>query len=244
MYRIIRTELYKLVKSPGLWLVVTGLLLPAAAVLLQFLTSDERLLFTWEEILKRSETVSGIAGPVLFSLLAGYVFAREYKDKIINTLLVYPFPRKHFFLAKLLVISCTTAVTTGLSYIIVLSSGFLYARDQLSLALFGEHLRTAAVMAVMQIALMPAAVMTSLLWKSMIAPSALGAGVFIPMVVFSNTGLGEWFPWSIPLMTLLRLNGMVPMGQFDFGRAGCHLAVFFIAVFAIAWRYFSKSDVQ
>lgn len=141
-----------------------------------------------------------VAGAILFAILTGWVFGREYSDRTAKELLALPVSRGTILSAKfaLLVI-----VSLGMSlwvFLLGLLVGNLVDIPGYSAAL----LRTAFVdtlgTALLTVALIPFVAFVSSFGKGYMP--AFGWAVFTVAIaqIAAITGWGDWLPWSVPAL--------------------------------------------
>lgn len=140
---------------------------------------------------------TGIGGMILVSVIAAYVFGREYADGTAKNLLSLPVERQWFVFAKLVVVlAWFKALTVSL-----IAEGFVVCwllelpgfTPALAAGAAGNIL-LAALVAWMQV---PFVAWIATLGRGYLAP--LGFTIFTLVLgnVFGATGWGKWFPWSI-----------------------------------------------
>lgn len=140
---------------------------------------------------------TGIGGMILVSVIAAYVFGREYSDGTAKNLLTLPVGRHWFVAAKLTVV----LVWFGALTVSLIAEGFVVCwllglpgySSELAVTSVGNIL-LAALVAWM---LVPVVAWIATLGRGYLAP--LGFTIFMLVLgnVFGATGWGKWFPWSI-----------------------------------------------
>jgi ABC-2 type transport system permease protein len=140
---------------------------------------------------------TGIAGMILVSVLATYVFAREYADGTAKNLLALPVARHWFVLAKLGVVLAWFTLLT-LSFVLegALVGGLL-GLPGYSHALLLRAAGNVFLAALVAFLLTPSVAWIAVAGRGYLA--ALGFTIFMLILgnVFGATGWGKWFPWSI-----------------------------------------------
>lgn len=141
-----------------------------------------------------------IGGIILFSLMASWVFGREFVDGTCKDLLAVPIPRSMILLAKFIVVAIWSGALTAMTWLVALGLGALIGLPEASLGLFIESAATLAFVAGMVIAtITPVALFAS-----------VGRGYLLPMGlilllvglgnVVSFAGYGSYFPWMVPAL--------------------------------------------
>lgn len=141
-----------------------------------------------------------VGGAILFSILTGWVFGREFADRTAKELLALPVSRATILTAKFIVTAIWTMVMTLWIFLLGLLVGYLVDIPGFSM----ELLRTAFVdiigSALLTIVLLP--------FVAFVASSGRGYMPAFGWVVFTVavaqvaalTGWGDWLPWSVPAL--------------------------------------------
>jgi len=140
---------------------------------------------------------SCVGGMVLLSIIAAYVFGREFADNTAKNMLTQPVGRHWFAVAKLVVVF----VWFGALIVSLVAEGLLVG-TLLGLSGFSMQLATSSVGNVLfsglvGFLLVPAVAWIATLGRGYLPP--IGFTVFMLVLgnVFGATGWGKWFPWSI-----------------------------------------------
>jgi ABC-2 type transport system permease protein len=140
---------------------------------------------------------TGIGGMILVSVIAAFVFGREYADGTAKNMLTLPVPRHWFATAKLVVVLAWFGVLT----LSLVGEGGLVCWLMDLPGYSGPLARTAVgdifVEALVAWLLVPVVAWIATLGRGYLAP--LGFTIFMLVLgnVFGATGWGKWFPWSI-----------------------------------------------
>ncbi|MFN8435694.1 MAG: ABC transporter permease [Anaerolineales bacterium] len=176
---------------------------PEAAKSMGLISSKAQMLAgtaDWTTFFSVITQAVAVAGAILFAILTGWVFGREYSDRTAKELLALPVSRGTILSAKfaLLVI-----VSLGMSlwvFLLGLLVGNLVDIPGYSAAL----LRTAFVdtlgTALLTVALIPFVAFVSSFGKGYMP--AFGWAVFTVAIaqIAAITGWGDWLPWSVPAL--------------------------------------------
>lgn len=146
-----------------------------------------------------------VGGMVLLTIIAAYVFGREYADGTAKNMLALPVGRHWFAVAKFVVVFAWFGVLT----LSLIAEGFLVGAllglpgfsISLAVSAGGEILLSGLV----GYLLVPVVAWMATLGRGYLPP--IGFTIFMLVLgnVFGATGWGKWFPWSIVPM----LAGMV-----------------------------------
>lgn len=248
MLNVLYAELLKLRRSKLLWLVVIGALLPV--VMLAFVDFQS---LRWEELLTNNLLLLHVMmGPLLLTLIAGYVVVREYGDKTVNQLLVYPHRRVSILLGKTIVILLLTAAMLGLNFGLIVLSGSLIGDQPISEQLFGKYAQVYMWMFAMQTLLIPLAMTAGLVGKSYIPPVVLGiVGILLNVLAVSGISdhhagrvlAGSYLPFGSALV-----HAMGNISEKNHFSNVVHPlyphGIAFIVFLAFNAIYFAKSEVH
>ena len=211
---VVYTELLKLRRSAVTWLtwlafsimpLVGGLFMwivrePARAARLGLLGQKAQLSglsADWSSYLRLLLQTTGLGGMILVSVIAAFVFGREYSDATAKNLLTLPIDRGWFVAGKFAVVFLWFAALT----LSLLAEGFAVA-SSLDLPGYSPLLARAAALDILLAALVafmlvPAVAFIAALGRGYLAP--LGFTIFMLVMgnVLGATGWGRYFPWSI-----------------------------------------------
>lgn len=142
----------------------------------------------------------GMGGIVLFSLIASWVFGREYSDRTLKDLLALPTSRSTIVLSKCVVIAVWSAALTGMTCLITLGVGAALGLPPAGLQIFGQSAVKIIISVGLAIALTTPIAFAASAWHGYLPP--IGA-MIVAMVLAQFTdaaGWGEYFPWSVPAL--------------------------------------------
>lgn len=151
----------------------------------------------WSSFFALLLQTTGIGGMILVSVIAAYVFGREYSDGTAKNMLALPVARHWFAVAKLVVV---------LSWFVILTMSLIaeglfvcWIMDlpgySASLALVSVgNILLAALVAWLQV---PVVAWIAALGRGYLAPLGFTISMLVLGIVFGATGWGKWFPWSI-----------------------------------------------
>ena len=143
---------------------------------------------------------TAVGGAFLFSMIATWVFGREFQDHTLKELLALPTPRSAIVSAKFLVVAASCCLTTVLVLALGLVVGHLVDIPGWSPALMRSSLVDIAGAALLSIMLLP--------FVALVASAGRGylpafGWIFLTIVlaqVSAITGWGDWFPWAVPAL--------------------------------------------
>lgn len=224
-------ELVKLRRSFMIWLIPIAAIAP---ILLSYIPMHlnavyDDIPFTWENLFQGELIFFNLLfAPPLFSLVASYIFAREYHDHVINQLFSYPINRMEILVSKLFISLLFIIVTVLLSFVLTIGLGSAVIGDQSYLQLYG-YLKIHLYSIFMQLALVPISILIAILRRSIVYPiSVVVIGIVMSGLIISKD-YSVYFPWSAPTRIIYQLSGYEQISNLNLA----HPIMTLLAVFAI-----------
>ena len=208
-------EMRKATRSRMPWLsAVIFLLLPLGLAFMMFIYKDPELARNlgilsakaniaavtadWPAYENMQAQAIALAGLVLFSLVASWVFGREFADGTVKDLLAVPVARHSILLAKFLVVAVWSLALTALMHVFSLGLGALLGLAQGTPAILAHGAIVLAITTVMSILVITPVALFASMGRGYLVP--MGA-VFILLLVanvLAVAGWGSYIPWSVP----------------------------------------------
>jgi len=138
-----------------------------------------------------------LAGLVLASVIAAFVFGREYSEGTAKNMLTLPVSRHWFTAAKLIVVlgwwGLLTAAIVAEGFVVGWALGLPGFSVSLAVGSLGHILLESLVIYL----LVPIVAWVAVLGRGYLAP--IGFAIFMLLLgnILGATGWGKWFPWSI-----------------------------------------------
>jgi ABC-2 type transport system permease protein len=212
--RVLATEVIKLRRSRITWLSwLAASVLPLACGLFMWIVKEPGRASRLGLLGKKAQLVSltpdwpsyfdlllqgtGIAGVILASVIAVYVFGREYSDATTKTLLTLPLGRHWFALGKLALVLLWFGALTLSSIVESFAVGWLLSLPGFSWELALASGRNVLTVALVTWLLVPAVAWITALGRGYLAPMGFTFFMLLMGNVLGATGWGKWFPWSI-----------------------------------------------
>jgi ABC-2 type transport system permease protein len=139
-------------------------------------------------------------GIVLFGLVAGWVFGREYSDRTAKDLLALPTSRSVIVLSKFVVVAAWCAALTVVVCLVGLGIGAAIGFPDVSTQVVLRGFGVLALIACMVIALVTPIAFFASAGHGYLAPMGVVFLIMLLAQVIAAAGWGEYFPWSIPGM--------------------------------------------
>ncbi|NEW07345.1 ABC transporter permease subunit [Paenibacillus sp. SYP-B3998] len=247
MLNVLYTELLKLKRSNILWLTIIGAMLPALIA-----TFGELKSMVWTNLLTNNLLFLNIMiGPMLLSMLSGYVVVREYSDSTVNQLLVYPYRRVTILIGKMVVILLLSVTIFVLNYLFIWLSGSLIGSQSITGELFWKYTDTYLWMLALQALLIPMTMTAGIVGKSFIPPVVLGI-IAILINMMAIQGVEDHIPDRITLVSYFPFGSMIVL-LLEMIKSNVDIAVLnplypsgiiFVLFFIFNALYYTKSEVH
>ncbi|RKN60836.1 ABC transporter permease [Paenibacillus ginsengarvi] len=251
MLNLVMIEIRKLKRSMFLWLIPAGTVMTAileyGSVLYQQDHNPGSML-NWDWLVFTNfRYTTMLISPVLFALLMGYLVAKEFHEKTINTLFTYTISRVQILMAKYLVIVPVIFIFLVLGFVLTLGAGFLVDHPPLTADLLSKYVEAFLWLTLMTYAFIPIAATVSIVWKSYLASIVMGILALVCGAVFSNSPeLGIVFPWSAPIVMVTGFvqTALPHSGNVDYSTGTISLAVTFLIPFIFNIFYIRRMDID
>ena len=154
----------------------------------------------WPTYLNILAQAIAIGGIILFSLIASWVFGREYADRTISDVLALPTPRSAVVLAKFILIMLWSAALALFIYLVGLGVAMLVTLPPVAAELFWQGTISIAISTLLTILLVTPIAFFASAGRGYLPP--MGAAILFVILaqVIAAAGWGEYFPWSIPAL--------------------------------------------
>lgn len=237
MGKIFRAEVVKLRHSMFLWLTLLGIMLPTLVSSLMVLGSKDA--YSWQEWYHTNlQFQAMLMAPPLFSIFSGYIVAREYQDKTINTLFSYPYARTSFYFGKLLVVAAMIVGSLLLTFAINGGLGLLLLESAISNSEWLVYLKMYAAVGILFLALIPLWMYVSMISRSIIPAIVIGIVIImIPGPVGGSTAYRD----------TIGLIGRMATGegaQHELAVVSGFLFVCFVSFLILSLHSYNKADVH
>ena len=193
----------------------------------------------WSTYLGLLAQATAIGGIILFSLIASWVFGREYADHTIKDLLALPTPRFAIMLAKFILVVGWSIALTAAIYLIGLGVGAAVGLPPAPAGLFQQGTLTLAATAGLTIALVTPIAFCASAGRGYLP--AMGAAILAIILaqVVAAAGWGEYFPWSVPALRA----GMAGPTYGPIGAASYAIVLFAsLAGIAATFAWWERAD--
>ncbi|MBM7540134.1 ABC transporter permease [Amphibacillus cookii] len=194
----VNCEARKVYRSTVFWVVISVFsLLP---LMLGFLSSPD---LDWESYLSDLLASTATLLVVGCSFTSAWVFGREYTDNTIKDLLVKPIPKTYSVLSKFIVITIWNVILASFSFMVVTGVGVFIGINGGSISLILSEFLTFMLTAIMIMAVSTTSALLASVTKGYLAPIGLTFVIVIVSNVVTHLGMGTYFPWTIPVISLV-----------------------------------------
>jgi ABC-2 type transport system permease protein len=154
----------------------------------------------WPTYLGYLAQATAMGGIMIFSLIAIWVFGREYSDHTITDLLALPTSRSAIVVAKFVVIAVWSIALTAMVCLVSIAVGAAVGLAPVPAQVIMQRMGTVAVAACLSIALATPIAFFASAGHGYLPPiGVVGLAVFLAQLM-NVTGRGEYFPWAIPAL--------------------------------------------
>jgi len=237
MVRILRAEAAKLRHSKLLWLTMLCVMFPTLVSTLMVLASNDAYSWqTWFHTNLQFQVM--LMAPPLFSIFTGYIVAREYQDKTINTLFSYPYSRTSFYMSKMLIVAVMIVGTLIFTFAVNSGLGQILLDSRISISEWFVYLKIYALVGILFLALIPLWMYVSMIGKSLIP--AIVIGIIIILIPGPVGGSAAYRDTIGLIKRMVTGEG----AQNELAIISGVLIACFIGFMILSVQYYSKSDVH
>lgn len=140
---------------------------------------------------------SAIGGMILFSIVAIWVFGREFSDHTVKELLALPTSREATVTAKFIVVAVWALAITLIIFLFGLIVGALIAIPGWSTEVLGSAFVGVVGSALLNMALLPYAALLASMGRGYMPPFGWTFLMVALAQIAIVTGWGDWFPWAV-----------------------------------------------
>ena len=154
----------------------------------------------WPFYLNMLAQAVAIGGFMLFSIIAIWVFGREFADRTMKDLLAVPVSRSTILLAKFVVVGVWSAAMVLLVYLVGLGLGAWIGLPLWSFSVFQNGSLTLAVTAGMVIAVVTPIALLACVGRGYLLPVGITMLTLGLANLVAVIGWGDFFPWAVPAL--------------------------------------------
>jgi len=209
---------------------------PERAREMGLLSTKAQLMMTtaeWSTFFGMLAQAVAIGGFIVFSIVAIWIFGREFTDRTAKDLMALPTSREEIISAKFIVVAVWVMVTTML----IFGVGLLVAAwvnlpgwtNQLGWNSFRDVMLTAGL----NLLLMTPVTFFASAGRGYLPPFGWTILAIFFAQVIAATGWGDWFPWAVPAL----FSGMIGPRSEQLGLHS-YILVFLASIFGLIATYY------
>lgn len=243
MLSIYRLEFLKL-KRTKIYLAVLSLVVLGNFIAVRFLGDTKNAFYQHGSLLT-------FLTPFIFAFITGYIFSKEYTDRVINQLFTYPVSRIQIFIAKLLAVYSMIVITFVLSCLILIAVGTANAfAGDITFELLLRGITMNLIACGLSFGTIPVAAAVVIVGKNIVPSMVLGA---VASLVTTALRIGKQdlvlvlFPWGTPYYMINEFNPdrFGQTGESPYiGTGLIILSVTFLVSLIFCLWYYNKSEVH
>lgn len=253
MFNIIYSEFLKLKKSYILAIVlIGGVLLPgvefASAIRQDFsdLSQVQIQVFIKNQMINTEMLSFQFLFILIFPLIVGYVFTREFADKTANILYAYPISRIKIFIGKFVTVGILIMLTYLIQFFISYLTVYIVFGVLPSTEYIIKDIKVYVYSALLQLLLIPIPVLIANIAKNIIAPivcGVLGSVIGLGSIVILMKGsiYGQLCPLILPALPFYHYHMGDPIDYI--AAVGSAVITFSLFLFLCIY-YSSNSDIN
>lgn len=246
---LIFCELFKLKRSKVLFISILGVLATPFMMIvdaLQMHFKHPEKIFTLADLYSSSLVYTMLLiGMMVYTIIASYLFSREYTEKTMKTILPIPVLKASLLASKFCVLFLWIMFLTAITWVGMLALAAIYhavfgmAEFRLDVALIwlGKMILGGILMF---LTITPFAFLAEKA-KNLVVPMIVAAVIVMGSAALSNQNAGALYPWTA---TLFLVKGKLAGTGYPVWLAISSIALISILGFAATFIYFQKEDIQ
>ncbi|WP_294370876.1 ABC transporter permease [uncultured Clostridium sp.] len=179
---------------------------------------------------------------IMFSIVAGYVFSREYTNKTLNSLYSYPISKFKIVLGKFITILMLIMIVYTINFFSIFAVIVILSHGLSVIDIMYVQLKMTVISLGLQVILIPLPALIGCISKNIIFPTVYGVIGAIASMFMSIGGIYMQFcPFSIPALPFYYFYKGDPIDYI--AVLLCALGIFIISVSAFIF-YLKKYDIN
>ncbi|MBU5484499.1 ABC transporter permease [Clostridium sp. MSJ-11] len=245
MYNGVYCEFLKLKRSPIIFALIIGAVIePLLMLMVEIYLRRRGHILQWDIYMINTQLMTFlIAGLIVFTLVASYIYSREFAEKVEYTAYSYPLSKTKIFICKLITVFGCIAFVYALQFITILITGIIIDHGPLEKDFLILSIKIYGYSMLFQFAIAPLGILIASVSRNSIVPMIYS--IIGTIAVFAIERFGKdntYFPLSYPVMPILSAirNDM----KIVINSHSIIIAVmFFIITSALCIIYYKKSDI-
>ncbi|KAJ50972.1 bacitracin transport system permease protein [Clostridium tetanomorphum] len=242
MYNAIYCEFLKIKRSPIFLVLIIGAL--AEPLLMLWGQIFRRDIVEWDSYMGNIEAMTFlVVGLLLFTLVASYIYTREFTERVAYTTYAYPLSKTKVFICKLITVFACIAFVYIFQFVAILITGSIIDHEPLAKDFLILNIKIYCYSMLFQFTIAPLGILMGSISRNLIVPmaySVIGTIVTISIAEFNEGNI--YFPLyypAMPVMSAAKNNMRIVINNQSIVIA----VVFFIITFTICIIYYERSDI-
>lgn len=148
---------------------------------------------------------TAVGGGILFSIIASWVFGREFSDRTAKDLMALPTSRETIVAAKLVVIAVWSLLSTVFVFLLGIGVGMWVNIPGWTTELAFQAFFTVMGCAILVLLLVSPVAFFATMGRGYLPPMGWAIFTIFLAQIFAALGYGDWFPYSVPAL----FSGMI-----------------------------------
>lgn len=242
MFNAIYCEFLKIKRSPIFFILIIGAL---AEPLLMFWGQIFREdIVEWDNYMGNIEAMTFlVVGLLLFTLVASYIYTREFTERVAYTAYSYPLSKTKVFICKLITVFACIAFVYILQFIAMLITGSIIDHEPLAKDFLILNIKIYCYSMLFQFAIAPLGILIGSVSRNLVVPMAynvIGTIMTISVAEFNESNI--YFPLYYPAMPVISV-GKNNMEIVINNQSIVIALMFFIITSALCIIYYEKGDI-
>ena len=242
MLNLIYCELLKLKKSYIMLLILIGGIFSTILMNLAVLMSAQRYR-TFESYASNVEQLNFvILYTILFSLIAGYVFSREFIDKTSSTVYTYPIDRVKIFIGKLITIYILISLVYLVEFISIYLGYYILYHTCSEFNFLANHIKFYLYSLIFQFLIIPIPILIANLSRNIMMSVVYGVVGTIMIAVLGECDFlfAKHFPLRVPFNFIKKLYepNLIDLNCSIISGIVCFIISMFICLY-----HYNKQDI-
>ncbi|ABR34821.1 MULTISPECIES: ABC transporter permease [Clostridium] len=144
--------------------------------------------------------LNDIVAPIVYGIIAAYIFGHEYETKTMNVMFTYPINRMKLLFSKLACILYIIAITLILVFFTSIILGFLLKHESLNMDLLIYYFIALLKMILYHFMLVCITCAVAIYSKNVLPGIIFVISATFANIVIVNTQLSAFYPWSAPVL--------------------------------------------
>lgn len=177
---------------------------------------------------------------ILFSLIAGYVFSREFADKTSSILYTYPIGRFKIFISKLITICILISLVYLVEFISIYLGYYIIYHTSSEVTFISNHMKFYLYSLFFQFLIIPISILIGNLSRNIMMPIVYGVVGTIVTGFHDNFVFLEYIPFSLPFNPIKKLYNpnLIDLKYSVISGIACFIISMFICIY-----HYNKQDI-